>query len=213
MTISVHEAQIRTASVEIKSLTVSGKQVTLAVFRQLLREPLYDDETMTVNGIPWGTVNYHPDRCADDRNHHHVVWQKGLELRRAQIDDPTLTPQWTSPLAKAWLEAAVVEGAWRPDPDARRVLGRSSYGGLDFRIPGWEGLVRIFPSEDVRLSFDPHPATSKPAFERLAGKVQRSADDLQGLLLHDLEEQRRRWQWRKECWQSLGLLPQLFIAV
>jgi hypothetical protein len=38
-------AQITTASVEIKTLTVSGKQVTMAVFRQLYQEPLYDHLT------------------------------------------------------------------------------------------------------------------------------------------------------------------------
>ena len=35
MIIDVQQAEIKTASVEIKSLTVSGKQLTLAVFRQL----------------------------------------------------------------------------------------------------------------------------------------------------------------------------------
>lgn len=35
MQISTQQATIKTANVEIKTLAVSGKQVTLAVFRQL----------------------------------------------------------------------------------------------------------------------------------------------------------------------------------
>lgn len=46
-------AEIKTAVVEIKTLTVSSKQVTLAVFRQLMEEPLVNDDG-TLNGTPWG---------------------------------------------------------------------------------------------------------------------------------------------------------------
>jgi hypothetical protein len=82
-------AQITTASVEIKTLTVSGKQVTMAVFRQLYQEPLYDHLTWESQGTPWCRVNYHPDKCGDSpRTHEHIVWQKGNELRRARVNQP-----------------------------------------------------------------------------------------------------------------------------
>jgi hypothetical protein len=78
--ISVRDAKVKTVAVEVKALTISGKQVTLAVFRQLLKEPLIDLETAELNGIPWGKVNYF---WADDpATHLHIVWQKGEELRR-----------------------------------------------------------------------------------------------------------------------------------
>lgn len=38
--LTVHNATITTAAVEVKTLTISGKQVTLAVFRQLREEQL-----------------------------------------------------------------------------------------------------------------------------------------------------------------------------
>lgn len=71
-------AEITTATVAIKALTVNGKQVTLAVFRQLYEEPLYDDSrTWKAFGTPWCRVNYHPDRCdRDPVVHEHMVWQK-----------------------------------------------------------------------------------------------------------------------------------------
>jgi hypothetical protein len=85
--LTAHAAQITTAAVQINTLTVSGKQVTLAVFRQLREEPLIADDG-SLNGVPWGTVNYHPDRCADAPEHVHVVWQRGVDLLRSSIQPP-----------------------------------------------------------------------------------------------------------------------------
>lgn len=86
MKINVSEAMVKTAAVEIKTLTISGKQVTLAVFRQLQEEALIDPKTCKLNGVPWGRVNYHPDQsCKDTGEHIHVVWQKGSELRRSCV--------------------------------------------------------------------------------------------------------------------------------
>ena len=44
-TINVHEVAIKTATVEIKSLRIGAKQMTLGVFRQLVNEPILDEET------------------------------------------------------------------------------------------------------------------------------------------------------------------------
>lgn len=83
--LTTRNAEITTATVEIKTLTVSRKQVTLAVFRQVQYEDLYDYDG-SMKGIPWGTVNYHPDKCAGGEEHTHVLWQKGSELRRAAVE-------------------------------------------------------------------------------------------------------------------------------
>ena len=42
--LTVHNAAIHTAAVAINTLTIRGKQVTLAVFRQLQTESLIDDD-------------------------------------------------------------------------------------------------------------------------------------------------------------------------
>jgi hypothetical protein len=83
--ITTHEATVSTASITVKTLTLDKRQVTLAVFRQLLREPLIDPQTLLLRGVPWGIVNYHPDRCHDAAEHLHVVFQVGDELRRAWV--------------------------------------------------------------------------------------------------------------------------------
>jgi len=84
VTLDVREASIKTASVQIKALTVSGKQVTQSVFRQLLLADLIDYKTGELNGTPWGRVNYYWGTCKDT-DHLHVVWQLGEELRRACV--------------------------------------------------------------------------------------------------------------------------------
>ena len=117
MRLSVHEAQINTATVEVKTLTISGKQVTLAVFRQLQEESLIDDDGR-FRGLPWGTVNYHPDGCKDSTNHRHVVWQDGNELRRAyvrsQLPAREIRSWWGPAEADAWLDVVASMG-WVPN--------------------------------------------------------------------------------------------------
>ena len=83
--ISAHEAVVKTATVEVKTLTISGKQVTLAVFRQLLSQSIVSPEKPLLRGTPWGRVNYHPDKCAAASEHLHIVWQLGEELRRDAV--------------------------------------------------------------------------------------------------------------------------------
>jgi hypothetical protein len=98
--LNVRNAQVSTATVEIKTLTLSGKQVTLAVFRQLIEAPLIKSDG-NLNGVAWGTVNYHWGECKDDAPHWHCVWQLGDELRRSQVSmthkpEPVL---WSESLA------------------------------------------------------------------------------------------------------------------
>ncbi|WP_181383959.1 hypothetical protein [Streptomyces sp. NWU339] len=90
--LTTQNALITTASVEVKTLTISGKQVTLAVFRQLREEPLISEDG-SLNGDPWGVVNYHPEKCGNAVAHWHVVWQRGTEIfRAAVIQTPEFDP-------------------------------------------------------------------------------------------------------------------------
>lgn len=87
--ITAHEATIRTATVEIRTLTISGKQITLAVFRQLPQGDLivrdYDTDIYRLQGPIWGIVNYFWGKCDYPESHLHVVWQLGDELRRSCV--------------------------------------------------------------------------------------------------------------------------------
>jgi hypothetical protein len=88
MKIAAQQATIKTTSVEIKALTINGKQVTLAVFRQLDQLPLLDYDNQNLNGLVWGRINYCPDvKCKSlSSKHIHIVWQKDSQLFRDTID-------------------------------------------------------------------------------------------------------------------------------
>jgi len=83
--IHINQAELATVVVEIQTMRVDRKQLTLAVFRQLWEDRLFDDEG-NYKGNPWGLVNYCPDdSCKGIGTHRHVVWQLGKELRRCCV--------------------------------------------------------------------------------------------------------------------------------
>jgi hypothetical protein len=100
--LDAEHAVIHTATVEVKTLTISGKQVTLAVFRQLPEREIIDPQTGNLCGIPWGLVNYHFKDCEawmkDD--HLHVVWQSGGVLYRSMTPGWRNSPRWRETYAQ-----------------------------------------------------------------------------------------------------------------
>lgn len=132
-TLTVHNAEIRTATVEVKTLTLAGKQVTLSVFRQLRERTLINADG-TLNGQPWGTVNYHPDKCADSDAHLHVVWQVGSDLHRARVELAMSWPRWIeADAAPAWVDAKV----------------REDVAGM---LTGWEPMAEEFTKAFLGVS-------------------------------------------------------------
>lgn len=208
--LTVHNAEIKTATVEIKTLTVSGKQVTLAVFRQLREAPLIAEDG-TLNGTPWGIVNYHPDKCADlPIRHMHVVWQRGSELLRSSVGT---NPRWISFRSKK--ANAYVAAAYCANDHSYPAWLKRSYA-----VSGSEADV-LFDLDDVRCVADIPPRCQAKAYVRPDGTsadappCQASADlaAFRDLLAGEVgEEMARRRRHLKEI-KALVELPQLFIAV
>ena len=98
-------------------MTVSGKQVTLAVFRQLRNEPVIGADG-ELAGQLWGVVNYHPDKCADKAAHWHVVWQRGSDLLRSLVPADAghgwFWPDEGDRLVTAAVREFVVHGTYGP---------------------------------------------------------------------------------------------------
>lgn len=92
MTITVRQAQLDTVQVDVHAIRVGRKQMTQAVFRQLLPEHPFDFEKEELRGDLWGTVNYFWKGCDEDRgyetSHLHLVWQRDNELRRCCVYEP-----------------------------------------------------------------------------------------------------------------------------
>ena len=200
--LTVRNAEVKTAAVEVKTLTISGKQVTLAVFRQLREEPLIAADG-TLNGVPWGTVNYHPGKCGNDPKHLHVVWQLGAELRRARIDYPSFYSE-------------------RFYPDTSDLLIQAIYCSNGHQLPGDIKLIKdrefgdwvhAFTFDGVRC-WDAGVTPKHPCDEQ--GHQCVTAEEYQetlGQVRNEVAGEKLRRSRIKEHWAALQDLPQLFIAV
>jgi hypothetical protein len=95
--LTTEEVTIQTATIEVRTLMLGKRQVTLSVFRQLVREQIVEPETLALRGEAWGLINYFPGACLHDFDetssggpkflgeHLHVVWQRDGLLRRACV--------------------------------------------------------------------------------------------------------------------------------
>ncbi|MEV7011714.1 hypothetical protein [Streptosporangium sp. NPDC051022] len=97
--ITATAASTGTATLDLKTLTIGGRKVTLTVFRQIREAALIADDG-TLNGHPWGVVNYHPDKCGDYLPHWHIVWQRDSEILRSRVYEKA-TFDWPTSYALA----------------------------------------------------------------------------------------------------------------
>jgi hypothetical protein len=206
--LTVHNATITTAAVEVKTLTISGKQVTLAVFRQLREEQLVADDG-TLNGQPWGYVNYHPDKCDSGPEHLHVVWQRGSDLLRSRVDVPWAA-ELEHPAAQAYAEALIAEGATvgHPLPIEMAIRGSNSLhkaGSVRLTYKGVEFVGEVRP---VFAEAYQHGANHTQLQE-----LERQLFEEHGAEGSDGYLDRLPVAGYQRAWRMLNELPQLFIAV
>ncbi|MER5504813.1 hypothetical protein ABT052_05715 [Streptomyces sp. NPDC002766] len=215
-------ATVTTATIEVQALRIGKKQVTQAVFRQLKEEALITDDG-TLKGIPWGTVNYHPDKCSDAPEHLHVVWQNGDQLCRSTVQMPH-AGYHSHPLAGLYVTARIVDGTIHPAgsdpevPDTLR-LGEKTAQGWSFYTAGqflvgcmlYRGEISAGLREDWMRgrSVDAEYAeTFRDALVHAGLMPQGASGEIAPHLL-DLLLARRY----EETVYELAELPQLFIAV
>jgi len=87
--IQIEDVKLKSMSVEIRAMTVSGKQMTLAIFRQLPGRSIWDADFRLL-GAPWGRVLYFWGGDKDCTGFQ-VVWQDGKELFRSVHWKPELS--------------------------------------------------------------------------------------------------------------------------
>lgn len=82
------DVKINTVQVEIKSLMVGKKQLTLSLMRQIIEEDLIEGKEPKLKGVPWGHVNYfwgnHKEKSYPE--YMNIIWQKGSVLRRCVVE-------------------------------------------------------------------------------------------------------------------------------
>ena len=227
--ISVHDATIKTATVEIRTLTVSGKQVTLAVFRQLLEEPILDSDMVDVTpkGEPWGRVNYCPGKAhcelAGGKAHTHIVWQKGDELRRCavaryrQADDWFDTRMAVGVAFERYVCALALRDGKRPGELAEALGGRPEYHKDAEGETSYWWHPRVDDRRAVGELFQSLPWEPDAIRRVLAPRGAEGEQTDPAVYLEDLREaaaDQARFLADFEAWLArVASLPQLFIAV
>jgi hypothetical protein len=197
--LTTHEAQVTTASVEVKTLTIRDRQVTLAVFRQLHREAVIDGRSGEISGVPWGTINYFWKGCGLDEEHVHVVWQKGDELRR----DCVRSPDWYLPYLRVrtgmmggLATLLLVRRLLRLDEEAMRDI--KSYHG-----DGVLYMSQSATSHGVPYLISP-PSCAMDFVDSGACAVLREARDDEKIVLGRLEDAKMARHAKPRCAASVG---------
>jgi hypothetical protein len=210
--IRVQEAVVRTATVEIKTLTVGGRQVTLALFRQLPYSSIIDASTLGLRGVPWGTVNYHFDKCFEEYPIHiHVVWQEGRELRHDLV--PSDGSRGAGVVADALARRQSVTECWLLDEALTGSAITVDHSRHNSGTAGTKVPLHFVPLGTISLLEDPYGT-----FRR-----QKRAEQLHDWLgvdavtIQDMEAACRELialqAAYKEIYDQLASLDQLFIAV
>lgn len=145
--ILVTEAALRTLSVTIQSLTVSGKQMTLAVFRQLPERNVLDtDGSLREVGL-WGLVRYQ----IKDEGSLWVVFDEDAILYRSEMprhyEDPAVMhPEYRIRLAK---EAG--NQHWRSMTPAERLAAVAEMEAENAEYAKWARLATASRIELLKL--------------------------------------------------------------
>lgn len=237
--ITAQEATIKTASIEVKVLTLNGKQMTLAVFKQLREEPVIAAETAEIRGTLWGTVNYHPDCKTLPADHLHVVWQQEHQLRRSCVIERPWGSEhepeghWNRHMAlesagECYLLARTLEG-WKPAQEHRFEKG-AGFHILRLWIDNY--VIKVHFGSEQRTHMEtlwwPHGRTDehltqiKQSLQREVQAYCKSHHLDEGLTGHGIWEkavlpcyaalQAFEATYRR-AYQQLEALDQLFIAV
>lgn len=192
--IQAQEAVIKTATVQVKALTISGRQVTLSVFRQLQDEPLVCLDG-TIVGTPWGRVNYFWGRCLEFE-HLHVVWEREGELRRACVSPSHPRPYWFEDEFRAVWEGHLKKALPREERDP-------IWYPLSTGVRNWRERERAM------TDFMGQRNATKEDGERLTGLWEQH-DRIYRALNAKHVAMKQKWQ---ESYGVLSALDQLFIAV
>lgn len=202
--LTTQNAQITTAAVEVKTLTISGKQVTLSVFRQLREERLMNPDA-SLNGAPWGYVNYHPDKCGTEKTHLHVVWQNGADLYRSRVDKP----DWHSEHYHSEWSDDLIQGAYCANEHRLPAWAREAQS-WDSGYKRWDQVVR-FTIDGISCETMERPTAHWREGEKCVSTAAQ-AEDREGFMRELAEEAEKRGRLTAQ-WKLLADLPHLFIAV
>lgn len=203
--ITALNSAISTVSVSVNVLMIERKQVTLAVFRQIIEEEIFDWSAMALRGVAWGYVRYLIDVGHEEAIN--LVWQRRNELRRCIVRRRVHD---------------IYKQEFREALEHPIIAGNPHYSLEAIEVRPWEE-ARVFPRRicvpwgQMRVSQQPllkvpelspgdHNSMRKELISAYTEKVLGEAT----LLCNALAEQYEAYEKMVE---PLFDLPQLFIAV
>lgn len=195
--LTAHNATIKTASVEIKTLSVEGKQITLALFRQIIAEDIFDCEHGLLRGVGWGHVRYLLPEDTRPTQAINLVWQKGDQLRRC-ILRRELWPDWDRAEANKFLKDPVEHHYHKKIARTIRTAWRDYW--VDDDVP------TEFVPESLYIADDLKKRREQKRLEDYVAAVRRDLAPKMAHIVNICEAYRR-------VAVALFDLPQLFIAV
>jgi hypothetical protein len=235
-------AEVTTAAVSIDTIKIDRRQVTLAVFRQLCIEDIFDWDAMALRGVGWGWTNYLIDEHASPKRAIHIVWQRGSELRRCVVYRKIqgFGSRYTSESRQRFLDSVVSESERYDGPEAGKYLGAKCISTpLGERRPEGVDVARHFPNYEGKSFLEPYPKGDAVAYRESYREWQarQGAHWSRQAALREAYHQRRAaamtayreevrakyaelidfWERRHDEYEALVAplfdLPQLFIAV
>jgi len=135
MEIETKNASLDTLAVTIRALHVSGKQMTLAVFKQLPELAAFTENGELGDFEPWGTVRYAIKDCADRwlvaskdgilyRCSLRIDWPDSVDARRRDFDSIRKTLLAYEEWQKAKIKYDLLYEEWKKRPD------RNAFDGM-----------------------------------------------------------------------------------
>lgn len=195
--IDIEDVKLKTFSVEIKALSITGKQMTLSVFRQLPRENIFD-ENYSLRGIPWGTVNYYWKGNEGDI---HIVWQRDNVLYRDVLFSADEIGN-RFPLYKE-----IQEAKWNTQTEeynlSSLIRGEAEFVEKLKRFSGTSWPDTYITSLNEGLSQQ----------KKWIQEKQEKINGLKDFVKNNTEKMLKHWEVYKARYADLEQLPQLFIAM
>ena len=195
-TISSTEAKLKTLNVTIQALAVNGKQMTLAVFRQLPIGPIQNDRRELLPEIRlWGLVRYN----IKDEGDLWVVFDKDGILYRSRFPMPYSEVRLAERSIEQW-ERILREADQMVDS---RIVAKDMYLLFDTTSDYAKPTLSFYPNIHNHI----HPQNIKVSERhKILGKY---LEDAKVQLSKAITENDTNEAVRK----TLAGLPQLFIAV
>jgi len=221
-------------TVTLRTVTVDGRSMTVAAYRQLPERTLIGWDGV-FKGEPWGWVNLCPSRDCPTGAHRHVIWRDGTGLCRDVCTPAGRFEPW-SDWGDVWAVLAAADTTRRHlkwNGRTTRVTFVENLPAVECTLPGRDYSFERAVAE-TQGKAEPPPCSCEPSraggevqhygcevtwrkaqamLEERAAKEEHTLKEVDALIRAEVREQHAAYVGRSERWGDVGNLPQLFLGV